>query len=201
MSLLFDIGTSLLGSNAKKKAGSQVIGEFDKFETGATNALNTSRDAALGYYQPYMEGGAAQFGAAQNMLAPGFQYSPSDPSYAFRLRENENALIRNRAATGGAQSGGTLKALSRYAQDYASTEFGKDFDRRNALAQYGLQAAQGGAQVQSGYGREMVDVLDNAARGRSTGYGMKAGAKADFWGNVGGAISGAEDTLSRFFEI
>lgn len=54
-----------------------------------------------------------------------------DPGYDFRMQEGQKALERSAAAKGGLQSGGTLKALSRYGQDYASNEYGKAYDRFN----------------------------------------------------------------------
>jgi len=46
------------------------------------------------------------------------------PGYEFRLQEAEKSGRRMAAASGrGADSGATLKALHRYAQDYASNEF------------------------------------------------------------------------------
>jgi hypothetical protein len=54
-----------------------------------------------------------------------------DPGYAFRLAEGSKALERSAAARGGLQSGGTFKALTRYAQGVASDEYQKAFDRYN----------------------------------------------------------------------
>lgn len=199
MSLLSDVVTSFFDKKAQTKGSKQVIGQFNDYQTGATNALTGARDTAMAGYQPFLQGGAQAFQNAQNMLQPGYQYSPSDPSYAFRFGEGMNALTRQQAAAGGLRSGGGEKAALRYGQGLASTEFGNDFARQNQLAQYGLNAAQGGAQVQSGFGREIGDVLLNAAKGRSTGYLGKADAKSDFWGTVGGSVNNAESAIASFF--
>lgn len=55
-----------------------------------------------------------------------------DPGYEFRMAEANKALERSAAARGGLQSGGTLKALARYNQDYASNEFNNAYNRFNA---------------------------------------------------------------------
>lgn len=55
-----------------------------------------------------------------------------DPGYQFRMQEGQKALERSAAAKGGLQSGGTLKALSRYGQDFASNEYGNAYNRFNA---------------------------------------------------------------------
>jgi hypothetical protein len=53
----------------------------------------------------------------------------NDPGYAFRLQQGEQALERGAAASGGAFSGGTLKALAQYGQDYASNEYSNVYNR------------------------------------------------------------------------
>jgi len=55
-----------------------------------------------------------------------------DPGYLFRMQEGQKALERSAAARGGLNSGATLKALSRYGQDYASNEFTNAYNRFNA---------------------------------------------------------------------
>lgn len=70
----------------------------------------------------------------QTFQAPTAATEQNDPGYQFRLQQGEQALQRAAAAKGGIYSGGTLKALSRYGQDYASNEYGNVYNR--ALQQY-----------------------------------------------------------------
>lgn len=52
-----------------------------------------------------------------------------DPSYQFRLQEGQRALERSASARGGLLGGGFARGLERYAQDYASTEYGNVYNR------------------------------------------------------------------------
>lgn len=54
-----------------------------------------------------------------------------DPGYGFRLREGQNAIENSAAARGMSLSGGTLRALSRYGQDFASNEYQNAYNRFN----------------------------------------------------------------------
>lgn len=54
-----------------------------------------------------------------------------DPGYQFRLDEGNKAINASAAARGMNNSGATMKALSRYGQDYASGEYSKAYDRFN----------------------------------------------------------------------
>ena len=108
-----------------------------------------------------------------------FQFSPSDPSYQFRLSEGQNALDNSLLARGQGLSGAGLKAGQRYAQDYASTEFGNEWNRMAGLAGVGQSAAgQIGA-----YG---ANAASNIAQNQ-IGAGNAAAAG---WANTGNAITG-----------
>jgi hypothetical protein len=52
-----------------------------------------------------------------------------DPGYDFRMQEGEKAIQRSAAARGGLQTGGTLRAITDYGQNFASNEYGKAYDR------------------------------------------------------------------------
>lgn len=73
-----------------------------------------------------------------------------DPSYQFRLAEGQKALERGAASRGGLLSGGALRGLERYAQDYASTEYGNVYSREMGENQlrYGRALTQNEAQMQ-----------------------------------------------------
>lgn len=76
---------------------------------------------------------SSQYGSQSDLgsLNKKFSFSDfqQDPGYQFRLDEGQKALDRSAAARGGMFSGAAYKAGERYAQDYASGEFGKASDR------------------------------------------------------------------------
>jgi hypothetical protein len=78
---------------------------------------------------PYQKAGVDALAKAQGAADEKFAFSEDDPSYQWRLTEGQKALERSAAARGVLASGGTLKALTRYAQGAASTEYGAAFDR------------------------------------------------------------------------
>ena len=75
-------------------------------------------------------GGQANFGAL-NQRYTGADLK-NDPGYRFGLNQVTNSAQHNAAARGGLFSGATLKALSRYSQDYAGTKFNEGFNRFQA---------------------------------------------------------------------
>lgn len=79
------------------------------------------------------EWGAAGYGSFTSpppaFVAPTGVTMANDPGYQFRLEEGRKALQGAAAARGSILSGGTLKALDRYNQEYASGEFGNVYNR------------------------------------------------------------------------
>lgn len=75
-------------------------------------------------------GGNANFGAL-NQRYTGADLK-NDPGYRFGLNQVTNSAQHNASARGGLFSGATLKALSRYSQDYAGTKFNDGFNRFQA---------------------------------------------------------------------
>jgi hypothetical protein len=79
-----------------------------------------------------------------------------DPGYQFRLAEGEKAINAAAAARGMAGSGATMKALTRYGQDFATNEYdkvyGRQYNRLSSLAGIGNNATSNMVNVAGNYG-------------------------------------------------
>ena len=85
--------------------------------------------------------GFSQIPGAPEFNAPGLNWTEefgnltaqqlleNDPGYQFRLDEGRKALERSAAAGGYLRTGGTLKDILGYGQDYAAKEYAAAFDR------------------------------------------------------------------------
>lgn len=121
-----------------------------------------------------------------------------DPGYDFRMSEGQKALERSAAARGGLQSGGTLKALSRYGQDFASNEYGNVYNRFNADRdrRYGrLSTLAGGGQgANASNATGGMNYANNAGSnmmGAANAQGAAGIASANAWGNTLSGLSKA----------
>jgi hypothetical protein len=152
-----------------------------------------------------------------------------DPSYQFRLQEGQKALERSAAAKGTLLTGGTAKALARYGQDYASTEYGNVYNRALGenteayrrlfgeqvnrgnqllgLAQLGSGAAGQQANLGSAYGAQASNILNSQATNLSdlvTGAGNARAAGTLAQGNawaqgLGGATNAGMNALQMYY--
>lgn len=127
--------------------GSAVIGGI-----AASDAADTQADAAnnataanermfernVELNRPWREAGESALSqltaglGAGGTFSSGFTYDPaSDPSTQFRLQQGLDAVNSNAATRGLMLSGGNLKALTRYGQDFASNEYQNSYNRWN----------------------------------------------------------------------
>lgn len=70
-------------------------------------------------------------------VRPSVEDAFKEPGYQFRLQSGENALQHSAAAKGLLRTGGTLKDITEYGQNFASNEYGNVFNR--ALNAYDRQ--------------------------------------------------------------
>lgn len=161
-------------------------------------AANQANDTAKSIYdqqradqEPWRQAGmAALSGIQDNKFMDNWQ---QDPGYQFRLNEGMKAINSSAAARGMANSGATAKALTRYGQDYASSEYDKAYNRNygrlsqlagfgtGATAQNNQNAGQYGAQVtgnQMGIGNAAASnqIAQSNRLGQAIGQGGQAAA-------------------------
>lgn len=104
----------------------------------------------------------------------------SEPGYKFGLSEGEKAIDRIAGANGSRYSGATLKALSRYNEDYAGTKFDAAFNRDAAaknqlfgmlagVSNTGANAASGVAGIGAASANSQAELLTQAGNARAAG--------------------------------
>jgi hypothetical protein len=133
------VGSAVVGgvvsSSASRSAAKTQAAAADRAsETELAMYDQTREDQA-----PWRQAGATALGQLTRGTADGGEFNRNfklsdfvkDPGYDFRMTEGQNALERSAAARGGLMNGGTLKALNRYGQDYASGEYNNAYSRFN----------------------------------------------------------------------
>jgi len=132
----------------------------------------------------------------------------TDPGYNARMKMGLDALQRSAFAKGTGLTGGTLKDIVQYGQDYASNEYDKVFNRGlnrfgvnygifkdnqdrpfsklYDVTQLGLNAAGAGTNYSSSYGNQVGNTA-GAAANLATNYGSRAADLTTGIGNVNAA--------------
>ncbi len=73
---------------------------------------------------------APQFSWGEKWEAPSMEEAMKDPGYQFRANEGRRALEQSAAARGLLGSGGTLKNIDAWGQNFAKQEYGDVFNRK-----------------------------------------------------------------------
>lgn len=183
-------------------AGSAIIGGIvqSNAASSAADAQQAATQASIGEQRrqfdlnrsdlkPFRDAGVAVLPQLSSGLAPGGDFNrdftladfTKDPGYQFRMDQGQQALERSAAARGGLLSGGTLKALDRYGQDYGSNEYSAAYNRFNndrttrfnrlsALAGTGQTATNAGVAAGNQSAGTISDLYTQGGNARAAGY-------------------------------
>lgn len=124
----------------------------------------------------------------------------ADPSYQFRLSEGLKALDNASSASGTARSGAQDKAIQRYAQNYASTEYANAYAREleaknrkynmlSGLSTLGQNAAAGQAGATGQLASTSANILSNQAATASNNALNAGNAVASGYSGVAAATN------------
>jgi hypothetical protein len=146
---------------------------------GAMNAQGRETNNANAELAPWKTAGLD----ALKKLQDGFSME-KDAGYQFRLDEGNKAINAAANAAGRYNSGGTLKELTQYGQNFASNEYDKAYNRfqgnQGALANYGFNAAQGIGANQIGFGNASAAASMAGGKQLSDAVGSGIGMLAAF---------------------
>lgn len=110
----------------------------------------------------------------------------ASPGYQFRMDEGNRAITGNRAASGMLQSGDTLRALSRYGQDYASNEFNTQLNQLFNVAGLGQTATGQGNALGANYAANVGNNNINQGNVLASSYANQGNIWQNALGNLGG---------------
>jgi hypothetical protein len=123
----------------------------------------------------------------------------ADPGYGFRMSEGMKALESSAAARGGLLSGSTLKGITRFGQDTASTEYQNAFNRyqANRASQLNpLQSLYGGGQTSTNMLSNAAGQLGQGLAGSAMAGGQ---ARASSYANMASALNQGLSTGANLY--
>lgn len=183
-----------LGSTLAKTIGGSGA------SSAATNAQIDANNQAIGLNQPYHDAGVGALNQLNQFLTPGFDATSAiqnTPGYQFQYDQGLDAGNRAAAAAGTLNSGGTVKAQTRYGQGYAQNAYQNQLNNLYKVAGLGEFATNnmgnnllniGGAQAQNAVNQN--GVIQNGLGGLLNSIGGLGGMS-------GGMISAAPATIGN----
>jgi len=190
------VGSTIVSAGVGMYASSKASSAQESAAQSAAASSDKSLQAQLEmFYQqredlePWRDAGTKSVNKLLEMQETGPGEFEASPGYQFRLEEGQKALERSAAAKGTLLSGGTLKAATRYGQDYATNDY-DNFLRRyyNRLTPYQSLAGVGQSAVGQSYENQPNYINWAAQQGT---YATQAGnAKAQGYANMSNAVTG-----------
>lgn len=205
------VGAALVGAGASYY-GSKEISDTTKDSsdntleaTSDTNAmLQKQYDQTREDNEPWRLAGQEALKSIQE--TPDFSFSNddydffSDPSYEFRQQEGINALDRSAASRGRLLSGGQDRAVTRYASDLASQEYGNAFARakstydtnlntQKSLAGVGQQANQSNISSGNSLTQSMANNTMASNNAQNVLAMQGANSTADMYGGMAQSVN------------
>lgn len=192
-------GVTLVNGYLQREAAKDAA----EAQTNAANNANAVSQSVYEQqrkdYEPWRQAGIT---ALNGLNSPAFQKDFSmedyktDPGYQVRLNEGLKSVNASASARGNAQGGATMKALTRFGQDYASNEYQKAYDRYNAnlnnkfnrlssVAGLGQVSTQGMSNAAQNYGSNVSGNLMAAGNAQSASQIAGANAMSNTIGSIG----------------
>ena len=138
-------------------------------------SIAQGRQGALGAYTPYTEAGQAaiqQEAALSGALGPEAQQAAinsfiESPGQKYLREQQEKALLRSSAATGGLGGGRVRSALMEQAMGIAATQQQQQLENLRSLASRGQEAAGATAGIYTGTGAQQAQLQTQAGQNLS----------------------------------
>ena len=207
-------GASIIAGNKASKAQRYASDQNTYLQQQQNAEARRQYDLNRGDLAPYREQGVTSLGQLGRGTVDGGEFNRNftladfqkDPGYAFRQQEGERGVEASAAARGGILSGGALKAIARYNQDYASNEYGQAYSRYSndtttrynrlaALAGTGQTAVNSGIDSSGRY----IGQLQNGVNNISGNNNAAANARSSQYAATSQAIGGVANSIGGYF--
>jgi hypothetical protein len=160
---IFDSFTGKAQAKQIKRSSAEAMGHLDAGAGAARDAFGQYYGEAQGYLSPYLQGGGQANQLLGNYLGANgvdaqrqaFSDFQNDPGYQAQFGAGVNALDRSATARGGLYSGGAMKGLQEYGQQFQRQAFNDRINQLSGFAGQGQQAAGAAAGLASNQGNNL----------------------------------------------
>ena len=194
------IGSAVIGgslaANAQKKAAKTAAGAQTQATDQAMAEQRRQFDATSALFRPYVEAGNASLARQLDLVGnngPEAQQKAIEaiqmgPEYGAMIRQGEEGILQNAAATGGLRGGNVQASLAKFRPEVLSALINQQYQRLGGLTSMGQASAgnqaAGGQAFANNVGQlfgQRGDAIANAALAQGQG-------QANMWGNIAGSV-------------
>ena len=188
-----------------KRGGNQALTDLLAGTQQSRSDINTASQAALQPLNSFAQAGQGANTLQGNLLgangygaqAQAMQNFQNSPGQDFLRQEQERAVLRNAAATGGTQGGAVLEELQRRAFGRAGTAFNDRISQLGQLGDQGLLASQGLSGILGDTGMALSGLSERGSGNlANTRLGI-AGQQAGIQGTIAGGRTRAGELMAQ----
>ena len=202
---------SALSARAQKKAASQATAAQTQSSEAAIAAQREATelsiaeqrrqfDAAQELLKPYVGAGTTALGQQQALIgasgpqaqAAAIQAIQQGSEYGTLVRQGEEAILQNAAATGGLRGGNIQGALAQFRPEILNSLINQQYGRLGGLSTMGQNAAVGQATQGMNFASNVGNIYGGQATNVGNMYGQIGAAQA------GGALAKGQATADMF---
>lgn len=196
---LFSFIGGLFGAGAQKKASrgaeAALIASLDKGIAQQQSQYDQNRAD----FMPYLQAGTDALGGIRGLTGlngndalqsaiTGLQNSPLYGSY---VRNGEEALLQNAAATGGLRGGNLQRGLADFRYDALAQTIQQQLGNLGNVAGMGLGATGQNAGLGTQISGNITNLLGQQGQARADGLLTRGGITAGMWNNAGNFLDSA----------
>ncbi len=141
----------ITGATASAKGAQQAANTQSAAVDRALVEQRAARDEARGLQQPYVSAGSSALAQQMSLIGLNGTASQQDslnslltsPEYSTNVRQGEEAILQNAAATGGLRGGNTQNSLANFRSDLLNTMISQQYNRLGGITSLGQNAATG----------------------------------------------------------
>jgi hypothetical protein len=194
------IGSAVIGgslaSKAQKKATNTAVAAQTQSSDAAIAEQRRQFDATSALFRPYVEAGNSALARQMDLggvNGPEAQQAAIDAiqsgaEYGSLVRQGEEGILQNAAATGGLRGGNVQASLAKFRPEVLSALINQQYQRLGGLTQMGQASAGNQASAGGAFANNVGQLFGQRGEAIASGALANGQNTANMWGNLAGTV-------------
>lgn len=188
------VGGAVVSGVAQDRAAGKAAKAQSKASDAAVAEQQRQFDAIRELLSPYVEAGTGAIGAQEALLGLSGDTAQRDaitaledsPAFQAQVRQGEESILQNAAATGGLRGGNTQRTLAQFRPQLLADAIQRQYANLGGLSQLGQASAAG----QAAAGQQLASSVSNLLTQQGQAQAGAALARGQAIGQTAGSIGG-----------
>lgn len=201
---LFSFVSSKISSGKAKKASRKAEAAQLEYLNKAIGEQQRQFDVTRADYAPYLQSGLGGLSNLSDLLgingadaqSAGMVSIQNSPMLESIIRNGEEALLQNAAATGGIRGGNTQRGLADFRADAFADQLNQQIARMAGLAGLGMGATDSVSSFGANASNNISNLFGQQGQVRAGGLLTRGGINNQLWNNAGSFLDNAAGSFA-----